>query len=82
MPTRVLRPHAQLGAAHRVGDGAAGNLLVQGDKLDALTGLPPQNRLSRPWLRRDGHRAVLHGQDDDGVRRREVGAEETVKAVA
>jgi adenine-specific DNA-methyltransferase len=39
-PTRVLRPHA---AGHRFGDAgsAAGNLLVQGDNLEALKALLP-----------------------------------------
>ncbi len=40
VPTRVLRPHA---AGHRFGDAAAasGNLLVQGDNLQALKALLP-----------------------------------------
>ncbi|MCM0608435.1 MAG: site-specific DNA-methyltransferase [Ideonella sp. WA131b] len=40
VPTRVLRPHA---AGHRFGDGdaAPGNLLVQGDNLQALKALVP-----------------------------------------
>ena len=42
VPTRVLRPHA---AGHRFGDdaGAAGggNLLIQGDNLEALRALLP-----------------------------------------
>lgn len=38
VPTRVLRPHA---AGHRFGDGGSGNLLVQGDNLQALKALLP-----------------------------------------
>jgi adenine-specific DNA-methyltransferase len=38
VPTRVLRPHP---AEATVGDAASGNLLVQGDNLDALTALLP-----------------------------------------
>lgn len=39
VPTRVLRPHA---AGHEFGaPGAAGNLLIQGDNLDALRALLP-----------------------------------------
>jgi adenine-specific DNA-methyltransferase len=43
VPTRVLRPHA---AGHRFGsaDGAPGNLLVQGDNLQALKALLPLYR--------------------------------------
>jgi adenine-specific DNA-methyltransferase len=39
VPTRVLRPHAASPAT--VGDAAAGNLLVQGDNLEALAALLP-----------------------------------------
>ena len=38
VPTRVLWPHA---AVARVGDGASGNLLIQGDNLAALKALLP-----------------------------------------
>ena len=38
VPTRVLRPHA---AAQQVGDAASGNLLIQGDNLEALKALLP-----------------------------------------
>ena len=38
VPTRVLRPHAA-GAEH--GDARSGNLLIQGDNLDALKALLP-----------------------------------------
>ena len=41
VPTRVLRPHA---AGHEFGDAAAGNLLIQGDNLDALKALLPLYR--------------------------------------
>jgi adenine-specific DNA-methyltransferase len=39
VPTRVLRPHPD--AAAPVGDAGAGNLLVQGDNLEALAALLP-----------------------------------------
>lgn len=38
VPTRVLRPHT---AGHRFGDNSSGNLLVQGDNLEALKALLP-----------------------------------------
>ena len=38
VPTRVLRPHA---AVQQVGDAASGNLLIQGDNLEALKALLP-----------------------------------------
>ena len=38
VPTRVLRPHA---AGGEFGDAASGNLLIQGDNLDALKALLP-----------------------------------------
>ena len=38
MPTRVLRPHP---AGGEFGDAASGNLLVQGDNLEALKALLP-----------------------------------------
>lgn len=43
VPTRVLRPHASCTAGHTFGDPAAtpGNLLVQGDNLQALKALLP-----------------------------------------
>ena len=39
VPTRVLRPHP---GGHRFGDAAAagGNLLIQGDNLEALKAMP------------------------------------------
>ena len=40
VPTRVLRPHAHCPDDHRFGDGS-GNLLVQGDNLEALKALLP-----------------------------------------
>ena len=41
VPTRVLRPHA---AGHQFGDTTSGNLLIQGDNLDALKALLPLYR--------------------------------------
>ena len=38
VPTRVLRPHA---AGGEFGDASSGNLLIQGDNLDALKALLP-----------------------------------------
>jgi adenine-specific DNA-methyltransferase len=38
VPTRVLRPHV---AGSRFGSGTCGNLLVQGDNLQALKALLP-----------------------------------------
>lgn len=38
MPTRVLRPHPAGGA---VGEAVSGNLLIQGDNLEALQALLP-----------------------------------------
>ena len=56
VPTRVLRPHA---AGAWVGDPAAtpGNLLVQGDNLDALKALLPRQWRVRGFLREDGKAA-------------------------
>lgn len=41
VPTRVLRPHESCLTGNRFGDGSEGNLLVQGDNLDALKALLP-----------------------------------------
>ena len=55
VPTRVLRPHA---AGHGFGDPAgAGNLLIQGDNLEALKALLPfyRGRVKCIFIDRHGY---------------------------